>query len=110
MVNIMHLFVLVKVSYILESVIAEIGRRKVHKTNYVVFHHIVTAWMFWFSANFHPGGQPSFLVFINSLVHLFLDVGALMMRYIYSNAKSDHYKVYLKASFWLMVSFQQLNS
>jgi GNS1/SUR4 family len=107
MVNIMHLFVLVKASYILESVIAEIGRRKVHKTNYVVFHHIVTASMFWYIANFHPGGQPSFSVFINSLIHLYMDVSYLIMRLISSKVERSRFIAIFRTSFWVMVSFPQ---
>jgi GNS1/SUR4 family len=73
MVNLCYFFMLLKASYIAESVYGELANRPIYKSSYMHFHHICLTIMAWLVANFHAGGYATFLVFVNSFVHVFVD-------------------------------------
>jgi GNS1/SUR4 family len=73
MVNLCYFFVLLKASYIIESVVGELGKRRVIQDSYMLYHHFAQTIMCWFCLNFYPGGHITLLILINCFVHVLLD-------------------------------------
>jgi GNS1/SUR4 family len=88
MVDLCHLYFLLNATYILESVVGELGQRPIHKSNYLLFHHLFITSIAWFVANFYPGGHTTFLMFVNSFVNILIDIYYLVVVLLFPVLKS----------------------
>jgi GNS1/SUR4 family len=78
MVGLMYIYLLFKISFIIESILAEIGKKSLLCSNYFVYHHIVICITAWFGANYYPGGHISFMLVANGLVHVLMSLNFLI--------------------------------
>jgi GNS1/SUR4 family len=78
MVNLCYLYLVFKLSFIFESIMAESGKKVMLSANYFVFHHILISWAAWFAANYYPGGNITFVMAVNSLVHFIMSINFLV--------------------------------
>jgi GNS1/SUR4 family len=79
MVDLCYVYFLFKIIYIAESTVAELGKKSLLKSNFFVFHHIVIAIIAWLVANYHPGGHMTFLILMNSFVHVTVSVNFVVI-------------------------------
>lgn len=87
MVNLGHLFVLFKASYILETVVGMLGKRPIASSNEVFFHHVAQTSIVWLPVNFYPGGHDSFFMLINSFCHLLYETYYLFACFLFPSLK-----------------------
>jgi GNS1/SUR4 family len=103
MVNLGYMFLLLKASYIAESVIGELENSPFRKATYMHFHHIYLTILVWVGANFHPGGYISLVLFINTFVHILTD-GNYLLTDLFGSAFSSRTRPFRKAVMFIVVS------
>lgn len=67
-----YAFLLLKLTYTLETVVFMLGKKFVLVTKYHVFHHATLPLLIWMGVNYVPGGHATFFAFVNSLTHMIL--------------------------------------
>lgn len=94
-------FFLVKLTYMLETVVFMLGKKYSLVSKYHVFHHATLPILVWVVANFMPGGQATFFALVNSFVHV------IVLGYFVTVTAFPHLKQYMtwwKSAFnWLHV-------
>jgi GNS1/SUR4 family len=102
MVNLSYFYALLKMTYFLESSLGELGKRPIQKSNYMLFHHIATAHLAWFIANFYPGGHTTLLMFVNCFVHMMVDLNYVFVYILFPQFKQAT-KWTKKVALWAVV-------
>lgn len=72
MVNYCYAFLLVKLTYMLETVVFMLGKKYNLVSIYHVFHHSTLPILIWLGVNYYPGGHATFLIMANSIAHSLL--------------------------------------
>jgi GNS1/SUR4 family len=94
---------LLKASYILESVQAELTNRSFMKAEHMLIHHIIVPIMAWIIANYYPGGHVTIDGVINSFGHILNEFYFLVVILLNPSWKK-HDKISRKVTFWFAVS------
>lgn len=69
-VDFCYFFLLVKLTYMLETVVFMWGKKYALASKYHVFHHATLPILIWLGVNYFPGGQSTFFALINSITHM----------------------------------------
>lgn len=71
-VNHCYAFLIVKLTYMLETVVFVLGKKTVLVSRYHVFHHATLPLLIWLGVNYFPGGHVTFFALVNSITHMIL--------------------------------------
>lgn len=69
-VDTIYAFLIVKFTYMLETVVFMLGKKDVLVSKYHVFHHATLPMLIWLAVNYYPGGHAMFFGLINSITHM----------------------------------------
>lgn len=103
MANLCYFYMILKASYALESVLAELTHHFVLKSNYMLYHHFMQTVMVWIVANFYPGGHFALMMFLNCFVHVFID-GYYLIFVLLFPALKPKFQFLKQSILWLVVS------
>lgn len=69
-VDFVYTFLVIKLTYMLETVVFVLGKKETLVSKYHVFHHATLPLLIWAPANYFPGGHITFFGLINSITHI----------------------------------------
>lgn len=72
MVELVYALFLIKISYMLETVVFLLGKKNFLASRYHVFHHSTLPLCVWIAVRYYPGYNASFLILINAIAHMIL--------------------------------------
>jgi hypothetical protein len=96
MVDLFYIFLLLKMSYILETFLGELGKKPFLTSDFFIFHHVIILVLTWFGANYHPGGHSTLLGFVNCISKTFADSYYLFFSLLFPELKKKSYSVVIK--------------
>lgn len=79
-----HYYVVSQLIYMLQSVVFVTCKKDKSVGTYLLLHHMLFPISIWLGVNFHPGGHPYFIGFVNSVVH-FIVTSIRLHAAVYSN-------------------------
>jgi hypothetical protein len=90
-VHICHIFVLFKMTYVLELLVFILRKKEKLISFYMFFHHLTFPLLLWVSMNYHPGGHVTFAGLVNSCNHVIL-FGAVIIRTLFRQLRGSWFK------------------